>query len=308
MQTDNLNQMIQPDLEQYTQFIDIDHSLPDETMDHVEGDSKTRIIPQVSTTEILAGSYEPESEEALIAYATNIHTHVQTFSISGYWEIGRSINAFYKGEYGTNELERIAQATGIGRDTLVKSCKFARQYSREHVETLLKGNFVMSWSHIARNLTIEPQKVIETYQQSPSCEQFNYAIIKLKNPSEARGKNKMNSAKPAVTVEPSADVDTSLSFQKPSNLVDSAKMVLNNERSEKEIKDLREENDKLRKDLDHTKYQLNEINSLFHDAAIDINQKSDLIDRLRATLNQVHDMVQNGCHHENILEQVEWRI
>ena len=85
-------------------------------------------------------------------------------------------------------------------------------------------------------------------------------------------------------------------------------MVLNNERSEKEIKDLREENDTLRKELDHTKYQLNEMNSLFHDEAIDITKKSDLIDRLRATLNQVHDMVQNGCHHENILEQVVWRI
>ena len=302
MQTDNLNQMIQSDLEQYTQFIDIEHSLPNKTINHVDSNSETQIVPQVSTTEIFVGNYEPESEEALIAYATNIHTHVQTFSISGYWEIGRSINAFYKGKYGTNELERIAQATGIGRDTLVKACKFARQYSKESVEILLKGNFVMSWSHIARNLTIEPQKVIETYQQSPSCEQFNYDIIKLKNPSEARGKNKMNSAKLG------ADVDTSLSFQEPSDLVDSAKMVTNNEMSEKEIKDLREENDKLRKELDHTKYQLNEMNSLFHDAAIDINKKSDLIDRLRETLDQVRDMVQNGCHHENILEQVKWRI
>jgi hypothetical protein len=308
MQTDNLNQMINSDLDQYTQFIDIEHPLPKETVDNVDSNSKTQIIPRVSTTEILAGNYEPESEEALIAYATNIHTHVQTFSISGYWEIGRSINAFYKEKYGTNELERIARATGIGRDTLVKSCKFARQYSKEHVEILLKGNFVMSWSHIARNLTIEPQKVIETYQQSPSCEQFNYDIIKLKNPSEARGKNKRESVRPAVTIEPLADVDTSLSLQEPSDLADSAKMVSENEMYEKEIKDLREENDKLRKDLDHTKYQLNEMNSLFHDAAIDINKKSDLIDRLRATLNQVHDMIQNGCHHENILEQVEWRI
>ncbi|MGP8154881.1 MAG: hypothetical protein ACLQBQ_12235 [Smithella sp.] len=112
----------------------------------------------------------------------------------------------------------------------------------------------------------------------------------------------MNSEKPV------ADVDTFLSFQKPSDLVDVTKIVLNNERSEKEIKDLREENDKLRKELDHTKYQLNEMNSLFHDAAIDITKKSYLIDRLRATLNQVHDMVQNGCPHENILKQVVWRI
>ena len=105
-----------------------------------------------------------------------------------------------------------------------------------------------------------------------------------------------------------AGIDTSLSFQEPSGNVESVKMVSENETSEKEIKDLREENDKLRKELDHTKYQLGEMNSLFHDAAIDITKKSDLIDRLRASLNQVHDMIQNGCHHETILEQVEWRI
>ena len=138
MHTDNLNQMLNSDLDQYTQFIDIEHSLPNEKTDHVNDHSKTKIVPQAITTEILSSSYEPESEEALIAYATNIHTHVQTFSISGYWEIGRSINAFYKGKYGTNEPERIAKATGIGRDTLVKSCKFAKQYSKEHVEILLK--------------------------------------------------------------------------------------------------------------------------------------------------------------------------
>ncbi|GEM_PF-2549170 len=131
----------------------------------------------------------------------------------------------------------------------------------------------------------------------------------MKNPSEARGKNKRESViTAAIIVEPSADADTSLSFQEPNDLVDSTKMVSENERSEKEIKDLREENDNLRKELDYTKYQLGEMNNIFHDAAIDINQKSDLIDKLRATLNQVHDMVQNGCHHENILEQVEWRI
>jgi hypothetical protein len=70
----------------------------------------------------------------------------------------------------------------------------------------------------------------------------------LKNPSEARGKNKRESViTAAIIVEPSADADTSLSFQEPNDLVDSTKMVSENERSEKEIKDLREENDNLRK-------------------------------------------------------------
>lgn len=321
MQTDNLKRTIHPDLEQYTQFIDIGHSLSNETMARVDSNSKTQIIPPVSTTEILAGNYEAESEEALIAYATNIHTHVQTYSISGYWEIGRSINAFYKGKYGTNELERIAHATGIGRDTLAKSCKFAKQYSKEHVEMLLKGSFVMSWSQIAKNLTIEPQKVIDVYQQSPDREQFYYDIIKLKNPSEVRGKIKRESVKPTTIIaKPSTDVDTSLlskdcnviktgeAFQEPSGLVDAVKMVPENDGFEREIQDLRKENDKLRTELDHRKYQLDEMNSLFHDAATDINNKSELIDRLKATLDQVHEMVQNGCHHEDILDQVKWRI
>jgi len=322
MRTDNLNQMISSDLEQHMQFIEIDHSLSGETMDTVDGDSENEIIHEISATEILAGNYEPESEEALIAYAVNIHARVQTYSISGYWEIGRSINAFYKGKYGTNELERIAKATGIGRDTLAKSCKFAKQYSKEHVETLLKGNFVLSWGQIAKNLTIEPQKVIEVYRQSPTCEQFYYGIIKLKDPSEARGKNKRKSVQPAeIILEPS--VNTSLllqndtgcgvdktgeASQETSDLVDAVKMVPENERFEREIKDLQEANDKLHKELDHTKYQLNEMNSLFHDAAIDITKKGEMIDRLRATLNQVYEMVQNGCDHANILEQVTWRI
>ena len=109
MQTENLNEMIHPDMK----FIDL-NPLPEYTMVPVDSNPETQITP-VNTIEILAGSYEPESEEALIAYAANIHKSVQTYSISGYWEIGRSINAFYQGKYGTNELERIAKETGIGR-------------------------------------------------------------------------------------------------------------------------------------------------------------------------------------------------
>ena len=106
------------------------------------------------------------------------------------WEIGRCINSFYQGKYGTNELGRISEATGIGRDTLAKACKFAKQYSKENVEMLLSGNYVMSWYQIAQHLTIEPQKVIEAYQQSPDPKQFYNGIIKLKSPSEGRGKAK----------------------------------------------------------------------------------------------------------------------
>jgi hypothetical protein len=127
MQTDNLNKTIHPDMEKYLQFIDLE-PLPKDTMVPVDSNPETQIVPKVNTPEIMAGTYEPESEEALIAYASNIHNDFQTHFISAYWEIGRTINAFYQGKYGTNELERISQATRIGRDTLNKMIKFSRQF------------------------------------------------------------------------------------------------------------------------------------------------------------------------------------
>ena len=321
MQTENLNAMIHPDLEKYTGFIAIDDPLPKDTMVNVDNNPETHIASRVNTAEILAGSYEPESEEALIAYTANIHNRVQTYSISGYWEIGRSINAFYKGKYGTNELERIAQATGIGRDSLAKACKFARQYSKEHVETLLRGSFVISWGQIAKNLTIAPQKVIEVYQQAPSREQFYNTIIKLKDSSEPRGKAGKKSARGTMKViQPEADQPLPLAgvsqgiaaggiSQELTHLIEATEAVPKDEKTaESNIEALREENERLHKELEDTRHQLDDLKNLFHDAAQDIDRNSDLIDRLRDTLGQVYEMVENGCNHEDILAEVEWGL
>lgn len=320
MHTENLNEMIHPDLEKYMGFIEIDDPSPKDTMDHDDSNPETQIVPKVDAPEILAGTYEPESEEALITYTANIHAHLQVSSITGYWEIGRSINAFYKGKYGTNELDRLSQATGIGRDTLAKACKFARQYSKEHVEMLLRGNFVVSWGQIARNLAIPPQEVIEVYQQAPSREQFYNTIIKLKDPSEARGKTRKQSAKGVIGAkEPEADQPLTLTAsdriaggeisQELTRLIDVPETISKHEKTaENNSTSLREENEKLRKELEYTKHQLSEMNVLFHDAAQDIALKSDLIDRLRDALSQVYEMIENGRNHEDILAEVEWRL
>lgn len=321
MQTENLNEMINPDLDKYMGFIEIDDPSPKDTMDHVDSNPETHIASRVNTSEILAGSYEPESEEALIAYTANIHDHVQINSITGYWEIGRSINTFYKGKYGTKELESIAQGTGIGRDTLAKACKFAKQYSKENVEMLLRGNFIVSWRQIAQNLAIPPQKVIEVYQQAPSREQFYNGIIKLKDPSEARGKARRSSAKSTMEATvPEADQPLPLACvshgianagisQELTRLIVATEAVSKDEKTaEQTIHNIREENERLRKELEDTRHQLNEMKILFHDAAQDIARKSDLIDKLRDTMSQVYEMVENGCNHEDILAEVEWGL
>ena len=46
----------------------------------------------------------------------------------------------------------------VGRDTLTKACKFARQYGEEQVKHILKGKFVLSWFELAQSLTMAPQK------------------------------------------------------------------------------------------------------------------------------------------------------
>ena len=114
MQTENLNEMIQPNLNKNMKFIEIEDPVEQNTVISLHINPETQIVPKVNIPEILAGSYEPESEEALITYAANIHNRVQVYSISGYWEIGRSVNAFYKGKYGTHELKESHRQQELG--------------------------------------------------------------------------------------------------------------------------------------------------------------------------------------------------
>jgi hypothetical protein len=172
-------------------------------------------------------------------------------TIVTHWQIGQTINSFYHGKYGTNELGRISEATGIGRDTLAKACKFAKQYSKENVEMLLRGNFVMSWYQIAQHLTIEPQKVIETYRQSPDPKQFYNGIIKLKSPSEVRGKSKppktvevKDAEKPIiVATEIMSDESVIAEYDEPHEL------AKHYEAYEKELEMLKLENERLEKEI-----------------------------------------------------------
>ena len=52
----------------------------------------------------LVSEYHPESEEALIDYVNSQNGKLEMANILVKWEIGRSINSFYQGKYGTNEL------------------------------------------------------------------------------------------------------------------------------------------------------------------------------------------------------------
>lgn len=336
MQTENLNEIIQQESKQRFNIDDPDYvytlsrekltydDVKNEISPKAEANPETQIVPQGSVEEATTSNFEPESEEALIAYTADIHNRVQTVSIGGYWEIGRTINSFYKGKYGTNELERIAQATGIGRDTLAKACRFARQYSKDDVENLLKGKFVIPWGQIAQNLTVSPQKVIEVYQTASDKGQFYNGIIKLKDPSESRGKRRSGSAKTAAVIMealPTISIPSASSnpidhkadrvYREPVDVidvVDAVKVPEVNDSLEKEIQSLRDVNDSLRKELDHVKIQLGESERLFNEACHDLDASNELVEKLKDKLNQVHDMIENEWSPDNILMEINWRI
>jgi hypothetical protein len=202
-------------------------------------------------------NYQPATEADMMDYINQLNVKLGEVTIVTHWQIGKTINSFYKGKYGTNELGKISEATGIGRDTLVKACKFAKQYSKEHLEILLKGNFVMTWYQIAQHLTIDAQQVIDIYQQSPDQKQFNYDIIKLKSPSEKRGKSKpakiIKSNDPGMPTiilsEFVPDEDITDEYSEPGKVIDPDELAKHNEEYEKELDMLKLENERLKKEI-----------------------------------------------------------
>jgi hypothetical protein len=76
----------------------------------------------------------------------------------------------------------------------------------------------------------------------------------------------------------------------------------------KEMDDLRAENKRLREGLDHREYQVNQLEEIFHDSTLQLNSKNKLIEKLRRTLKQVFDMIENGYDPVNILAQIDWHI
>jgi hypothetical protein len=61
------------------------------------------LIPQYTEPEMIPR--ESTSEDDLIAYTKFLHTRLAISTVQCYWLIGKSILSFYKGKYGTGELQ-----------------------------------------------------------------------------------------------------------------------------------------------------------------------------------------------------------
>jgi len=147
-------------------------------------------VSKASLPETMDSNYQPATEQALIDYVVSQNNRLEIANIFVKWEIGRSINSFYKGKYGARELDKISKETGIGTNSLHKMCRFARIYTAEQLQSLLKGHYTLNWLDIAQNLAVEPVRVIQTFELSKNYDDFLIQIKRLKDPDEKRGKSK----------------------------------------------------------------------------------------------------------------------
>ena len=121
--------------------------------------------------------------------ATQIYWNHHRFSfieLEHYYNIGRSINAFYDKQTKDRDLQKVSIRTRIKNDTLVKASKFAASYTRNQLYSLCRGYFVLSWHQLSQNLSISADELIKVYLESYTPAKFSLNILKLKSVDQGK--------------------------------------------------------------------------------------------------------------------------
>jgi len=283
-----------------------------------------QLVPYQGFAVGVAQVYVPKDEDDLIDYTSSIYGNLQTGCVLTYWHIGQAIDAFYQKKYGQNELKRIADETGVHVDTLRKACRFARQFSWEQVDALLKGRYQISWNQVAQNLSVESEKVVEVYESSENPGEFNRSIINFKNPEENRGKvKKVQQVAPpdletertdnlgeenedirtencgpilerAIPVEPEVIEDGRVEE------VPTKEMV----RDSGEIEALKKEINDLKKQVAERDRLLAQSERIFREMNQDLEENVDKLENLKLRLEHMQTAIDNGMNHVNLLAMI----
>ncbi len=339
MMTNNFHDTIKS--KPYYDFENVDFdpndTMPDKRDDLVTGiiASEAPIIP-TKMSEIPDSNYQPENEQALIDYVVSQNNKLEVATIFVKWEIGRSIKSFYKGKYGARELEKIAVATGIGRDNLNKMIKFAEQYTLEQLKTLIEGSFALPWNGIAQNLAIKAEKLIEVYEKAGNVSEFHNGIMKLKSPDEKRGKAKppksieapaMDAEMPEKSNAASTEITVALMPEKVAEkpIIAAAPEIIqkepptpteNDEGQKADIDQIRQDyeqcvenleyfktqNEGLWKELANTKQKFSELYRTIDEHLRTIEKRDILIRKYKERFNRLRYAIEDGCSADEIIE------
>jgi len=316
MMTNNLQDTIKS--ETLFDFEDIDFD-PNDTFDYKKADLATGLISSeaslipIKMLEIPDSNYKPETEEALIDYVVSQNNKLEVATIFVKWEIGRSIKSFYQGKYGARELDNIAQATGIGRDSLNKMIKFAEQYTLEQLKALIKGKFALPWNGISQNLTIKPETLIEVYEKAGNVSAFHNGIMNLKDPDEKRGKVKQPKIveAPALAVGKSeqsniasTEITVALIPEKVADkpIIAAPEIITDESIPAADLEYFKLQNEGLWKDLADSKQKIYDLYGVIDEHLREIEKKDILIRKYRERFNRLKYMIEDGYSADEIIE------
>jgi len=316
MMTNNLQEILHSKPNVPFEYVDFDpnDTMPDKKEDLATGliDPEAALIP-IKMPEIQDSNYQPETEEALIDYVMSQNNRLEVATIFVKWEIGRSIKSFYQGKYGAHELDKIAVATGIGRDNLNKMIKFAEQYTLEQLKALIKGNFVLSWNGIAHNLSIKAEALIEVYEKAGNVNEFHYGIMNLKDPAEKRGKVKppkiveapaMGVEKPDQLKVAATEITVALIPEKVAEkpIITSPEIITDESIPTADLEYFKLQNDGLWKELANTKQKFSELYRVIDEHLRKIEEKDIIIRKYRERFKRLRYAIEDECSADDIME------
>jgi hypothetical protein len=134
--------------------------------------------------------YKPETIEDLFEYVKRLKSNEENSNILTKHQLGKTIISFYNKKYGTDELQKIAEASGYSKSTLHKACQFANNFTDVKVSELLNGQIQIAWRDISQNLRVNPDDFVKAYSASATVDEFRNAVTELKDPDSISRKFK----------------------------------------------------------------------------------------------------------------------
>ena len=230
----------------------------------------TQMVPYGNQITILEEELQPKTEDELISITDKLYKAATSGLVITYYHIGNTIDSFYQKSYGSGELKRIASRTGISLDTLHKAIRFAKKYSQEHLEVLLQGHFAISWNHIANNLSVAPDDLIETYKEAENPKTFHDAISNFKKLNARNNRPTNEDRDRADSVESNSEGPQTLSEREPEP-IHTADM----------------ENAEEIPPFDNSE-EIEVLNDMLEDAKIEIETKDSLIQNQNAQIEELN--------------------
>jgi hypothetical protein len=154
-------------------------------------EEKKKVVAPLEQLELLLSLKAPpiETDDDLFEYAENIALQIHKCRVTGQYILGWAVNSYMdmnrreESSYGKQLIVILSDRIGISKDTLYKSCQFAKMYTPQHVKEILTGKFVVSWNVIRIHLSVSPGDLIKIYKQSSSLKDFNRRIAEHKKPN-----------------------------------------------------------------------------------------------------------------------------